>query len=170
MTKPILTGAWNDNISWEFYLTAELPDPELCATVYCLAILPDHNQIVLTRNHRGIEMLGGHVEVGESIEQAVLRECLEEGGFQVDNYRLFGVQKLRVTQRVPHPTKGRHYPFPLAYVPYFVATSRQPLQKPTGEEIIEACVFGFDQVDTITTDHQQLISVGLESYTTYASL
>jgi 8-oxo-dGTP pyrophosphatase MutT (NUDIX family) len=67
MGKAILSGVWDKNQSWELYQDTVLPNLDLCSAVYCLAILPDTEQVILTRNQRGWEMLGGHIEAGESI-------------------------------------------------------------------------------------------------------
>src|SRR5437868_12939512 len=86
-----LEGQWDNNISWEFYLSDGLPDSQLCSAVYCLAINETNpEKIVLARNRRGWEMLGGHLDPGETIEEALVREAIEEGGFYSTWYRLFG--------------------------------------------------------------------------------
>jgi 8-oxo-dGTP pyrophosphatase MutT (NUDIX family) len=116
---PILTGNWDDDQSWELFQSNKLPDAVLCTAVYCLAILPDTKQVVLTRNHRGWEMLGGHIEPGETVEQTLVRECLEEGGFTPEDYQLFGYRKITTKRPVPHSQKeGSFYPFPYGYIPH----------------------------------------------------
>ena len=41
------------------------------------------------QNSRGIDVPGGHIEVGETIEQAIIREIFEEAGAAVSNIRIF---------------------------------------------------------------------------------
>lgn len=94
----ILEGEWGDT-PWEFYLSPKSPPRELCTAVACLAIQASSDSIVLTRNRRGWEMLGGHIEEGESIEDAVIREAKEEGGFSPDSCTQFGYRK--VTPKEP---------------------------------------------------------------------
>lgn len=122
--QSLLTGQWDENQSWQLIQSDKLPDVTLCTAVYCLAVLPGTKQVVLTRNHRGWEMLGGHIEPGETIEQALLRECLEEGGFTPEHYQLFGYRKITAKQLVAHNQKAdSFYPFPHGYIPHFIATS-----------------------------------------------
>ncbi|MDR1026654.1 MAG: NUDIX hydrolase [Lactobacillus sp.] len=57
-------------------------------------ILNDKNQILMTRHYRweGIWLItGGHVEPGESIEQAVIREAKEELNLDVEVLSFIGV-------------------------------------------------------------------------------
>lgn len=88
----IMSGKSNDeNTSWEFHISQDMPPRELCSAVFCVAMYQD--KIVLTRNHRGWEFLGGHIEKGETVEGALRREAMEEGGFKIDRCELFGHRK-----------------------------------------------------------------------------
>lgn len=144
-----------------------MPDPSLCTAVYCLAILPKTRQVVLTRNHRGWEMLGGHIESGETIEDALLRECLEEGGFVPEEYRLFGYRKVTALKPVVHnQRKDSFYPFPHGYIPHFVATGTAPLRLPYGAEILESKAFSFEELETLGIEQLPLLKKMLEFYRT----
>lgn len=90
----------------------------------------DGDDIMLTQNPRGIDIIGGHVEMGESVDEALRREAMEEGyieiqdveiiGYiQVDNsvnpkaaslpYPLFGYQAFYVCHNfIPHEFKAEH--------------------------------------------------------------
>lgn len=162
--QPILTGRWDDNQSWEFYLDAEPPELLLCTAVYCLAVIAHSGNVVLARNHRGWEMLGGHIEPGETVEQALLRECLEEGGYTPDRYTLFGYRKINSKIPIVHSQRDGYYPFPHGYIPHFVAVSSQPLQKPTGAEIVESREFSPDELRTLGMEQELLIELGLQFY------
>lgn len=166
--KAILSGIWDDNQSWAFYQSGHVPDVANCTAVYCLAILPEMRQVVLTRNHRGWEMLGGHIEPGETLQEALLRECLEEGGFVPEQFKLIGYRKITAKQPVPHSqAAGRFYPFPHGYIPHFIATSTLPLHAPTGAEIYESKAFSFDELKSIhdlNSEQWPLLKTMLELY------
>src|SRR6266702_1518037 len=121
----VLEGRWDDNISWEFYRTDQLPDAAACTAVYCLAIIEDTGRIVLARNKRGWEMLGGHIDPGETIEEALVREALEEGGFYPSSYVPFGYRKVMAKDPVANDHHGGTYP-PVAYIPHFLAVTDKP--------------------------------------------
>lgn len=163
--QSLITGRWDDNQSWELYQSNEMPDAALCTAVYCLAILPDTKQVVLTRNHRGWEMLGGHIEPGETVEQALLRECLEEGGFTPENYQLFGYRKITAKWLVPHNQKeNSFYPFPHGYIPHFIATSTLPLQKSSGVEIVESRAFSLTELEVLKMEQWLILRTMLDFY------
>lgn len=48
------------------------------------------NEIILTLNHRGVDLIGGHIEKGENPEQALIRECMEKACLIPLKYELIG--------------------------------------------------------------------------------
>jgi 8-oxo-dGTP pyrophosphatase MutT (NUDIX family) len=110
-------------------------------------------------------MLGGHIEPNETIEQALMRECLEEGGFTPESYQLFGYRKISAKQPVPHAqVADRFYPFPHGYMPHFIAASTLPLQQPSGAEIIESRAFSLDELATLDMEQLPLLKIMLDFY------
>jgi 8-oxo-dGTP pyrophosphatase MutT (NUDIX family) len=161
--RKILTGQWDDNVSWEFFLSDQLPDPKLCTAVYTLAIIRDTNQIVLTHINRGWEMLGGHIDPGETIEQAMRRECLEEGGFTPDAHLPFGYTKLNAKVPMANDHHGGFYP-QTGYIPHFIAVTDQPLLTPSGVEILGSGSFTLADISKLNSAHEAVIRVGIEQY------
>ena len=160
----IAVGDWGENISWELYETFALPPTELCTAVMCVAIAGE--KVVLACSERGWGMLGGHIEDGESPDQALRREALEEGGFSIEQYELFAVRK--ITAKVPETARpGKNYPFPMSYMTYYWATTGQPLQTPTGEEILESGSFALNEIDALKTPDQSIIEAGWKAYTVH---
>jgi 8-oxo-dGTP diphosphatase len=88
----IEVGSWSENTSWELYKSPSLPSSTLCTAVMCVAI--KDGKVVLARSQRGWGMLGGHIEDGETLEEALRREALEEGGFVIERYSPFAVRKI----------------------------------------------------------------------------
>jgi 8-oxo-dGTP pyrophosphatase MutT (NUDIX family) len=125
-----------------------------------------NGKIVLTRSARGWGMLGGHIEAGETLEDTLRREALEEGGFTIDTYRLFAVRKIISRRPIPHQQEGRTYPHPVGYLPYYWATTKHDLMPPTGEEIIESSSFTIQEIPSLNTRDQATIKAGWTAYTT----
>lgn len=156
--KRILTGDWSDNVSWEFYLSENMPPEELCPATCCVAMYK--GKIVLTRNHRGWEILGGHIEKGETIEEAFKREALEEGGFSVDRYKLFGYRKIFTKKKIKNE-RNIDYPFPISYNPHFIAISESEPCEHSAEECFERGIFTIDQIEKLSIATYPLIKASL---------
>lgn len=150
----IAEGKWDDITSWEFFLDTTEPPEMLCTAVMCIAFTPDRKHVVLTRNQRGWDFVGGHIEEGENLEDTLIRESLEEGGFVPVDHQLFGYHKLTSTEPVPHNQRDGFYPHPHAFMPFFVATSNAPLAAPTGAEIFESRLFALHELTNYLGDHK----------------
>lgn len=59
---------------------------------------------------------------------------------------------------------GKSYPFPISYMTYYWATTDQPLQAPTGEEILESGGFSIGELDALNTPDQPVIEAGWKAY------
>lgn len=57
-------------------------------TSHCFPILND--DVLFTINHRGIDIIGGHIEKDETPEQALIREAREEASIIPLNYEVIG--------------------------------------------------------------------------------
>lgn len=119
--RKISEGRWNDNLSWDFFLSDRIPDESLCTAVCCVTVC--RNKLVLVENKRGWEIPAGHVEENEDVVKATLREVLEETGLHLQQRPvLFGYK--RVTAQTPvlrNEVTNTYYPFPHAYVGFFFA-------------------------------------------------
>jgi 8-oxo-dGTP pyrophosphatase MutT (NUDIX family) len=164
-SRKILDGRWDDNISWEFYLSSELPESAMCTSISCLAVMKETNQIVLTRNRRGWEMLGGHIEPGESLKDTLIRESMEEGGFYPSRSRMYGYRRISAKEPVPNEHHGGVYP-PVTYIAHYLAVTDVPLVEPTGasDEIFERRVFSANEFGDLGLSQESLILAGFEVY------
>ncbi len=159
--RRLSSGAWSENITWEFYISSHLPDPKLCTAAFCLALQGD-NRVVLTKTKRGWEMPGGHMESGETLEQTLFRETHEEGGYTPQQYRLFGYRK--VISKKPIPARdGKEYPFPTSYIPHFIAKSNFPLAGVHGDEdeVLDRRAFELSELCGLDVREAAIIESGL---------
>lgn len=161
MSTLIETGSWTEDIAWELHKSGDLPPAELCTAAFCVAIHDD--KVVLAKvKDRGWGMLGGHIEPGETIHEAMMREALEEGGFIPYEPQLFAHRKIIATEPIPHPDGQRMYPFPISYIPYFVAGTQHELTYPTGVEIEEAKTFHIDEIRANNLTDLAMLELALE--------
>jgi len=156
-------GSRGSRISWEIVLSDELPPIDLCTAVFCLAITDDR-KIVLARSKRGWGLLGGHIEDGETLDDALTRESQEEGGFTPSSPRVFAHRKATAKSPIINQDRARMYPFPESYIVYYWSTTDSPIVQPTGSEIIETSSFSLEDTLSLNTRDQLLIESGYETY------
>ncbi len=72
----------------------------------CFSFPVKNNSLLLTKNPRGWDFLGGHTEDGESPYQTMIRESYEEAGIQINEAEVIGAIE------VHHPqwTENSKYP------------------------------------------------------------
>lgn len=157
--EKILEGNWGDT-KWEFIISSYLPDTKLCSAVFGLPKVS--NGFVLTRTKRGWELPGGHIEKGESIKEALLREISEETGFLVEKAILFGYRKI-ITKKPLFNRNGKQYPFPVSYIPHFVVSSDSELQEYSGEEVLERKVFTINELKSHKSHVEKIIKITLRN-------
>jgi 8-oxo-dGTP pyrophosphatase MutT (NUDIX family) len=156
----ISTGSWDGVTQWELYLSDDVPALETCSAVLCVAKYGDG--IVLARAKRGWGMLGGHIERGESLEEALLRELAEEAGYTPDSYRIFGHRRLISPAPVPHGQRdGEFYPYPESNIVYFIAESSQRPTGHTESDILESRIFTPEELDSLETSDHEVITMAL---------
>ncbi len=66
-----------------------LPKNELISAVFLIAL--NGSKILVTENERGWDIPGGHVEEGETPEEALIREVEEEAGASFSNPKLLAI-------------------------------------------------------------------------------
>ncbi len=124
-----------DNIFWlpkgmkatvETYLSDELPPLEFCPSSYTL-VFKDGALLLADlregeRLTRSLDVPGGHIDEGESPEQAVIRETFEETGVYIDKPQLVAVKKIII--HTPKP-EGYRYPYPVSYMLYYLSAFKE---------------------------------------------
>lgn len=101
----------------EVFLGEEVAPLDLTKTAFVLPMFEDGSFLLATNQRRGIEIPGGHVEPGETLEIAAAREGLEEIGAIVVDLKPFAYLKMQSDGEVPADWK---YPHPLSYQQFYV--------------------------------------------------
>ncbi len=65
------------------------PKKELLSAVFLIAL--DGSKILAVKNERGWEIPGGHIEEGETEEEALIREVKEEAGASFHDQKLLAI-------------------------------------------------------------------------------
>ena len=112
------------NLSWlprpnevRTVLSSDLPPAEKTATALVLAF--DRDRLLQTHlAARGWDIVGGHIEPGESPEEAARREAYEEASAKLGQLHVLGYQRLRLLG--PRPASYR-YSYPDSYQVFYWA-------------------------------------------------
>lgn len=89
----------------------------LTKTSFMIPLTRKGTVIMAHNRRRGLEFPGGHVDPGETLTFAAVRETLEETGVRVSHIRPIGHQMMISTGEKP---EGYKYPFPLSFQQFFV--------------------------------------------------
>jgi 8-oxo-dGTP pyrophosphatase MutT (NUDIX family) len=144
---PVEQGRWS-SASWKFFITDEMPDEESVTAVFGVPMHPDG--IALTCNHRGWELPGGHRELGETINEALAREILEETGITefVSSEKPIGY--LEIIDDAPKINKATGVPYPdPSYILFYAVATDGELAEPKGEEILDCKIFPLNNLPEI---------------------
>ena len=102
----------------EYHLVLDPVLPPEHLITAALALIFDDDRFLMTHlNHRGWDIPGGHIEIGESPESAVRREIYEETAVHVRDLQLFAHEKFMLHGDVPD---GYKYPHPISYQVFFL--------------------------------------------------
>ena len=85
------------------------PPRELTRTAFAVLLTPEGDVLMANNRRRGLEFPGGHIDAGESFEEAVRRECREECGVEPGKLHALLLQRMVSSGTVmadwkyPHP-------------------------------------------------------------------
>jgi ADP-ribose pyrophosphatase YjhB (NUDIX family) len=102
------TATWDTlDLKVRYYASAEAPPEHLVTSVRAVVLTPAH--VLTIREPTGAEHIipGGRLGIGESFEEALRREVLEETCWTVTDLTLLAVVHFHITSPVPE-----EYPYP----------------------------------------------------------
>lgn len=163
----ILTEAmWEDNTQWKFIVSKENPDSNLCTAAFCVTSHSGSLLLVHNRKRRW-EIPGGHIDEGEEIEQALIREVMEETGAVIENPQMFGYKIILPLSPIPHrDKKGKFYPFPYSFVPYYYAEASEILDLKLAPDVTSIKFVNFNEAKKMLApghNHDKIIEYLIKS-------
>ena len=163
MKRLINTKDWGHS-SYEAYLDIDGDFTKLKskATGVSVICIDADEKVVLMSN----EPLGGHIEQGESIEEALKREALEEGGIELEKWKFFGFYELTLKENADQIYKDK-YP-KVGYILFFLAKGRKIIE-PYGSDVKDPQSFEIASVLNSTKFSHDMLQEGLRLYPRYLS-
>ena len=113
--------AWLPPDTEIFIIKSEkLPPIELVTSV-CTLCFSGNKLLMIKHDERGWDIPGGHIEPGESLEEALRREVLEEAGATLSECKCFAHFKFQLNGPKPPDFK---YPYPAGYIVLYLSKLR----------------------------------------------
>lgn len=110
------------------------------------------------------EPLGGHLELGESVEDALKREALEEGGMELDKWKYFGYYEIELKENAPKHYKDK-YPN-VGYILFFLAKGKKVME-PYGKDVKSSQTLSKEQILASKEVKHKMLLEGLKLYPDY---
>lgn len=121
------------------------PEKELITCSFVIAFEGDN--LLLTKvSDRGWDIPGGHIEAGETPEEAAIRELYEETGARVGKLELLGYEWIRLRGDQP---AGYTYPFPDSYMVFYCGKMISMEAHVPNQETVERALFNPEQAGKI---------------------
>ena len=143
------------------YLTAEVP-PLAYVTSARAVVFRGDDVLALRNRHSAHVVPGGRREEGETVEQTIVREVIEEAGWLVRVGPQFAVVHLQ--HQAPRPADYR-FPYPdfLWVIHVAEAIAPQPGAKSADDYEAEAVFRTVAEARQVITDHQRLLDAAVEA-------
>ncbi len=161
MQKLIDSGDWGHSTFQAFLdLNAEYNEIKTNITGVAAVCFDENDNVVLMNN----EPLGGHIEPGENIEEALKREALEEGGMQLDKWKYFGLYNIAQKEAASEELKIK-YP-KTACILFFLAKGKKVME-PYGTDVKSSQILSKQQALMSNEIKHMLLIEGIKLYPEY---
>lgn len=155
MPRFIKKGDWGHSTFSAYLDEGQNYDKLKRLTTAVVSVCFNHEKIILTKRKDGeYDLLGGKIEKGETVAEALLREAYEEAGVKLTRWQYFGYYKVFLTRDAPAEYRER-YPAK-SYILFFIAQGDK-IAEPTGLEIAGCRAFSIEELkQSQILDHPML--------------
>lgn len=159
--KKIDSGDWGHS-KYEAYLDLEGDYQKYTDEITGVAAvcINENDKIILVNN----EPLGGRIEVGETPKDALRRECMEEGGFQIGITKYYGYYSITQSSGVNSKYKN-NYP-KRAKILFFIAKG-EIISEPTDKNAGELSIISIKEINKKVKIKHKMLLEGIKLYPDY---
>jgi 8-oxo-dGTP pyrophosphatase MutT (NUDIX family) len=145
---PVASGKMGEKARWVLYASNVLPPKEQCSAVFCLPFTESNRLAVMRHPIRGLGLIGGRIDPGESIEQTRDRELDEESGIDAKDAQVLGHLEITADEPVVYEGSDLTYPFPVSYQIYYHSRIDGEIRGPSSPDSLEVVILGRDGVSS----------------------
>lgn len=164
--KTFLTeGNWGHS-NFEAYLDTSgnfEPLRSMTSGVVSICFTPKDKIVLTQRKDGNWDLLGGHLEKGESVENALTREALEEAGMKLTGWKYFGHYLIKQAPDAPKAYKDK-YP-KRAYILFFTADGKK-VDAASGKEIRGSKEFSIEELRNSDILHHVMLDEAIKLHKT----
>lgn len=141
-------------------LNGDFRDLKKSATGVVSICFNENDEVILMNN----EPIGGHVEPDETVEEALKREALEEGGMKLLKWKYFGYYEIQLKDDAPLQYKEK-YP-KVGHILFFLAKGKKVME-PCGRDVKSTQVLSKERILTSKEIKHKMLLEGLKLYPGY---
>jgi 8-oxo-dGTP pyrophosphatase MutT (NUDIX family) len=161
---PVLEGMWGEQANWELFETSELPPRELCTSVFVVPVMENGKIVLMHDVDRGLGLIGGHIDPGETIEITLGREAQGEAGIEPEKPKLFAAKRIIAHQQIPHQDPSKEYPFPISHMVYYVSGVKDnKIGQHTEDDSLGGQAFALEEIEQLGIGDYPIIKLGIDA-------
>jgi len=160
MVKQIGKGDWEHSY-FEAYLDVggDYSQVQLPITgAACVCFDPNGNIVLSKHKDEGYDLLGGKTEPGETVEDTLKREALEEGGVELQSWEYLGYYHVHQKENASPEYKTK---YPKESVIVFFVAQGEIVTEPYGEEIAGSETFKPEEIQNLEISNHPMLNAAL---------
>ena len=159
LSNNLLEGKWSRGTTWRVSRGTHIVGESLVTATKVLCI--KGGLLAMTKNQRGWELPGGHIEKNEGLEEGTRMEMREETGITMGGLEVLGVMEITNTRDKVNKATGKNYPNP-SYMLFYLGEHESQSRVLDDNETLDTAWFTVRDVEREVITEKDIISFFLE--------